>query len=117
EIPAFAGMTAWGGPSGGLLAGLGDLPEDHLALEAGEVVDEEDAFEMVHLVLEADREQAGNLLFVRRALFVEPAGADAVRPVDLGILVRHREAALGIGHFLVGMGDDLGIDEHARIAD
>src|SRR5690349_17822329 len=32
-----------------LLTRLGDLPEDHLALQAGEVVDEEHALEMVHL--------------------------------------------------------------------
>ena len=48
----FAGMPP---ASGRRLAQLGDLPEDHLALEAGEVVDEEHALEMVHLVLEARR--------------------------------------------------------------
>src|SRR3954453_15106837 len=102
-------------PSGRLLAllaaGLGDLPQDHLALEAGEMVDEQYALEMVHLVLEADREQTLDLLFMGGALLVEPAGADPVGPVDLAILVGHRKAALGIGHLPVRMGDDLGIDE------
>src|SRR5690349_14194085 len=68
EIPASAGMTRAAVLRrllAALAPGLGDLPQDHLALQAGEMIDEEDAVEMIHLMLEADREQAGDLLLVR----------------------------------------------------
>ena len=82
-----------------------------------QMVDEQHAFEMVHLVLEADRQQAVELLLVGLAMLVEPAGADAVGALDLGILVGDRQAALGVGHFLVRVREDLGVDEHPRLLD
>src|SRR5687768_3205733 len=69
-----------GGQLGAFLAGLGELLEDHVALQAGEVVDEEYAFEMVHLVLQADGEQAVQLLLPLLTVAIEPAGADPVGP-------------------------------------
>ena len=81
-----------------VLAGLGELLDDHVALQAREMVDEQYAFEMVHLVLEADREQAVELLLCALAVAVEPAGADAIGAVDLGILVGDRQAAFLIGN-------------------
>ena len=47
-----------------LLPGLQELAQDHVALERGDVVDEQDAIEMVDLVLHAGRQQtvAGQLL-------------------------------------------------------
>ena len=79
------------------------------------MVDEEHAFEVVHLMLEADRQHASDLLVMLHAIFVEPAGADAVGALDLGILLRHGETALIIGHFDVAMRVQLGIDEDARV--
>jgi len=81
------------------------------------VVDEQHAFEMVHLMLQAHREQPLELLLMAYALLIEPAGADAVGAIDVGILVGHRQAALTVGHFVVGLGQYLGIDEDARFLD
>ena len=81
------------------------------------MVDEQDALEMVHLMLEADREQAVEVFLMLLAILVEPAGADMVGPQHLGILVGDRQAAFGVGHFLVRMGQDFGVDEHPRLLD
>ena len=67
------------------------------------MVDEQDAFEMVHLMLEADREQPVEILLVLLAMLVEPARADMVGAHHLGILVGDRQAAFGVRHFLVRM--------------
>ena len=64
------------------------------------MVDEQHALEMVHLVLEADRQQAVEVLLVRLPMLVEPARADAVGAHHLGILVGDRQAALVVGHFV-----------------
>ena len=47
---------------------LGELLEHHVALQAREMVDEQHAVQMVHLVLEADREQAVDLFLVGLAV-------------------------------------------------
>ena len=47
-----------------LLAPFGELLEHHVALQPRQMVDEQYAFEMVHLVLQADREQPVDLFFV-----------------------------------------------------
>src|SRR5207253_9884493 len=103
--------------SGRELASLRELLEDHVALQAREMVDEEDAFEMVHLVLEDDRKHAADLLVMLRPVQIEPAGADRVGALDLGILVRHRQAALGVRLEAVGRADDLRVDEDEGLAD
>ena len=64
-------------------------------------------FEVVHLVLQADREQPVDLLFVDLAVDVLPFGADSVGAQDLGILLGHRQAALGVGNFGVRGPQDL----------
>ena len=56
---------------------------------------------MVHLVLQADREQAVDLFLIGLAVDVLPAGADAVGAHDLGILLGHRQAAFGVGDLVV----------------
>ena len=71
---------------------------------------------MVHLMLKAGGEHAFDLFLVDFAVAVEPAGADRVRPVDLGILVGDRQAALIVGARLGGA-QDLGVDEDQRVAD
>src|SRR5215213_6884738 len=50
------------------LAQLLELLESHLPLQPAEVVDEQHAFEVVHLVLEAGGPEAVHLLFVYRAV-------------------------------------------------
>src|SRR3546814_8611023 len=81
------------------------------------MVDEENALQMIHLMLEADGEEAVQLFLMRLALFVEPTGADVVGAVDFGILIGDRETALAVGLESVGGPDNLRIDEDAGIAD
>ena len=81
------------------------------------MVDEQNAVQMVHLMLQADREKAVDLFLVSLALRVLPAGADLVRAHHLGILFGDRQAALGVGNFGVRVPQDLGVDEHPRVAD
>jgi hypothetical protein len=64
------------------------------------VVDEQDAFEVVHLVLQAGGQQAVHLLFVDLAVKILPAGADAGRAFDIGVDFRDRKAAFGIDRML-----------------
>ena len=52
----------------------------------------------------------------RACRFVEPAGADAVGAVDLGILVGDRQAAFVIGLRASDVLEDFGVDEDVRAA-
>src|SRR3954467_15925174 len=84
---------------------------DQLALERADVIDEQLADQMIHLVLHADGEQV-----VRRLETMRPAVAtgevdhDAAEARDLFILVRDGETALRVAELAVGVADD-GIDE------
>src|SRR5687768_6001784 len=70
--------TDYGGLSGlGLLL---DLLDRLLALQAAQVVDEQHAVQVVHLVLDADGEQAFGVLFHLFAGVVEVADLHAGRP-------------------------------------
>ena len=51
---------------------------------------------MVHLVLQAGRQQAVDLLFILLAVHILPARGDGRGPLDLGILVGHRQTALAV---------------------
>src|SRR3981081_1051825 len=52
----------------GPLRGLGEFLDDALALEPGDMVDEQDAVEVVDLMLDAGREQAFGLRPLRLAV-------------------------------------------------
>jgi len=81
------------------------------------MVDEQYALEMVHLVLQAGRQQAVDLFFILLALDILPARGDRRRSLDLGILIGHRETAFAVDIQIVGRIEYLGIDEHPRIVD
>ena len=74
-------------------------------------------FEMVHLVLEADREQAVDLFLVGLAVHVEPAGADPVGPHRPRHIARAPTGSPRCRGPPVRMPQDLGVDEDARVAD
>src|ERR1700677_5266488 len=89
---------------------------DHpVALELGDVVDEENAIEMVDLMLQNGGEQAlgQNLAFL--PLAVEGAGAHGRGTLDLGVIFGDRETALLVSRALLGRPHDLGIDQHLRV--
>ena len=62
---------------------LVELAPDALALELGKVVDEQLAFEMIHLVLQAHRQQALELPLERAPVPVLRAHANARGALDL----------------------------------
>jgi hypothetical protein len=104
-------MRAVAGALGGLLEFL-----DHpVALELRDVVDEEDAVEVVDLVLQHRGQKALGQDFSELAFAVEGAGAHGGGPLDLGVIFRNAEAALFVGRALLGRPHDLGIDEHLRV--
>src|SRR5688500_10976033 len=61
---------------------LRKLPEDHVAAQGGEVIHEEDAVEMVDLVLQAAGEKPVGLDLVLHALAIEIAHTDGYRAGD-----------------------------------
>ena len=62
---------------------------DALAFELGEVIDEEFAFEVVHFVLDADREQTICIHFKDMPLVVEGADTDFGGAVDRFVKARY----------------------------
>src|SRR5258708_11925 len=85
---------------GGLLRGLGEFLGDAVALQLGQVIDEQLAVEMVDLMLHACREQADRLLFMRLALDIHIAEPHGRRPFDRFVIFRNRQAALLVSRFL-----------------
>src|SRR3569832_2068911 len=71
--------------------GLLQFAQRDRALELGEVVDEKNAFEMIHLVLQAGREQPVRFYLLTSAFAVEEFDADACRTLDLVPDFRNRE--------------------------
>ena len=78
------------------------------------MVDEQDAVEMIDLVLHAGREQAlaGEILL--HAVAVEVTHRHPGRARHVGIMLGQRQAAFLVGHVLVGGLDDLGIGHQER---
>ncbi len=79
------------------------------------MVDEQNAVEMVDLVLENGGEQALGQDFALLPLAVKRAGAHGRWPLDLGVIFRNRKAALLVGRAVLGRPHDLGIDEHLGV--
>jgi hypothetical protein len=78
------------------------------------MVDEEHAVEMVHLVLQAGREQAVGLDLPRLALAIEEADANPGGPLHLGIVVWDRQASLLVDGALVRGAEDFRVEEDLR---
>src|SRR5712691_9649668 len=93
---------------------LGELLEDAVALELGKVVDEQDAVEMVDLVLQAGGEEPIGLDLLRRTLEIEVFYLHLRRAFHVAVIFRDREAALLVGRLLRRRPHDLRIDEDLR---
>ena len=87
--PSLRWGDGLGGPQSSFFPRLSELLQHHVPLQLRQVIDEEDALQMVHLMLEADRQQPFEVLFMLLPMLVEPTSADAVRPHHFGILVGH----------------------------
>src|SRR5580704_16767152 len=99
----------------GALGGLLEFLDHPVALELGNVVDEENAIEVVDLVLQDGGEQALGQDLAFLALAVEGAGAYGRRPLDLGVIFRNGKAALLVSRALSRRPDNLRIDEHLGV--
>ena len=74
-----------GGKTSSRLAQLFQLLEHHLALKPRKVIDEQDPFKVVHLVLKASRHQAFHGFLVKLAVNILPAGADFGGAFDISV--------------------------------
>ena len=72
---------------------LGQLLAHHLALERRQVVDEHLAVQVIHLVLDAHREQAVGGELEGFAVAIERLDRDRVGAGDVGVDAGHRQAA------------------------
>ena len=82
---------------GGFGTGLfqfAQLAQDHAALEAGDMIDEQHAVEVVDLVLDTGTEKAVDLDFADLVLPVDVSDTYHRRPFDLGEMLRKRQTAL-----------------------
>ena len=93
-----------------MLALLGQLLAHHLALQRREVIDEQLAVQVIHLVLDADGQQAVGPQLLRLALAVEEAHGDLVGAVHVGEDAGHGQAAFLV-HLFAGLVAQLRIDE------
>src|SRR4051812_2301340 len=99
----------------GALGSFGEFLDDAVALELGDMVDEQDAVEVVDLVLDAGREQALGLDLVGLAVEVEILEPHLGGALDILVDFRDRQAAFLVDRRLVRGPYDLRIDEHARL--
>src|SRR5262249_38612262 len=72
---------------------LADLPHDHVALDAAEPADEQQAVEVIDLVLKRARHQARAFLLLQGAVTIESLDDDPRRPHDRRVEPRQAEAA------------------------
>src|SRR3984893_9286890 len=100
---------------GPVLGVLSEFPHDAVALQAGKMIDEQDAIQMVDLMLEARRQNAVRLDLLRAAIAIEITGAHADRPLDVIKNVRDRQAALLIGRKLLRSPENFRINETKRL--
>src|SRR5215471_4517274 len=99
----------------GLFRGLLELLQYHVALELGDMVDEQHTIDVINLVLQAGRQQAIGLDLLRLEVEVEKLDLHRLRPLDLLVVFGDRQAALLVDRFLVRCPDHFRIDEDLRL--
>src|SRR3546814_4976571 len=99
------------------LAQLRELLQHQLALQPRQMVDEEDALQMVVLVLDARRHQPGHAFLMMLAVGILPVDGNLGGARHLGILFGDRQAALLIDAMFLALVREDGVDNDARIAD
>src|SRR3984893_12105181 len=100
---------------GPVLGVLSEFPHDTVALQPGKMIDEQDAVQMVDLMLETGRQNAVRLDLLRAAIAIEVTGAHAGRPLDVLENVRDRQAALLTGRKLRRSPETFRISETKRL--
>src|SRR5918992_694601 len=94
--------------------GLGQFAQDERALERRQVIGEQDAVEMIHLVLQTARQQPVGIDLPLQALAVEVAYADLACAGDFPKLLRQAETALLGDVARFGAPDQLWVDDEER---
>src|SRR6266571_1686197 len=96
------------------LAGLLPLRDQQMTLHGAQVIEEQDAIEVIDFVLRGARLEAGELDRVRLAVAVERCDGNGERALHIAVDVGNREATL-LGRFDgVAQLDDPGVDQHER---
>src|SRR5258707_12827550 len=85
------------------------------APDLGSAVDEQDAVEVVDLVLEDARQPIAGLDLDGLAFAVEGFDGDGFVAQDVAGIARQRQAALGPIHHLLPAGHDLGLDDDVQL--
>ncbi len=98
-----------------MLGVLSEFPHDTVALQPGKMIDEQDAIQMVDLMLEASRQNVVRLDLLRAAIAIEVTGAHAGRPLDILENVWDRQAALLTGRKLRRSPENFWISETKRL--
>src|SRR5438876_6785866 len=80
---------------------LHQFAQDDIALEGGQMVDEENSVEVVHLVLDAGCQQTLGLALADLVLMIEIAHLYGPRPDHIGIMFGQRKTAFVENHILV----------------
>src|SRR6185369_3098341 len=93
---------------------LVELLADALALQFGEVVHEQFAGEVIHLMLDAHTQQAVEIALVRGAFGILVAQAHAFGARHIVVDARHRQAAFFAGGLALAR-QDFRVDEHLRL--
>src|SRR5437764_9569856 len=100
---------------GAAALGLLQLAQDDAALQRRDVIDEQDAVQMIDLVLQASRQQALRLDFADLVLVVEIAQPDRRRALDIGIMLGQGQAAFARARRLLRPPQDLGVGNAHRL--
>ncbi|SCZ18074.1 Uncharacterised protein [Acinetobacter baumannii] len=94
---------------------LFQLLADAVALEGGQVVDEQLAVEVVAFVLDAYRQQAFGDFLEGVAIAVEGLDPDLLRSVHVLVEAGYRQAAFLVLVHILGQRFELGVDEYPRL--
>ena len=83
-------------------------------LQTRQIFHENPPLEMIHLMLNADREQSFRIQLERTTFPVQSSDSDALSPLNLVIDARHRKATL-LELRRAALGNDLRIDQHEEL--
>src|SRR5688572_7457799 len=103
------------GVSGVVLVLPAPSREQHPTLEQAEMVEEENAVQMVDLVLDGAGLETGRFLPVAGPILIERLDDDALRTGDVSVDLRNREAALLSRRATLGL-DDGRVDHDEPVA-
>src|SRR5690606_18296995 len=94
---------------------LAQLGANSVLFQRRQVFDKHLAHEVVHFVLDADRQKPVGVEFVGFAVFIQRTYADAGGTFNFVVDARDRQTAFLVNLKVVAFPDDLRVDEHAQV--